>query len=264
MSRRKRHRIKLRSVYVWHRYVGVSVALSLLILVVTGIMLNHTDGLRLAQRYVHAPWLLNWYGIHPPQQVSAYPAQGHWLSQWDAQIYFDTRTLDTPPAGSLRGMVATADMLIAAWPDSVLLLTPRGERIDRLDSGGGLPEHIQAIGLSAGRVVVRSAQGLYRADKDLLNWQALPATDAHSADTLRINWSRSRPLPDALRQTLSQRYRGHGLPLERVVQDIHSGRILGRWGVWLVDAAAVLMGFLALSGVWLWGTRLLRGQTRRS
>jgi len=37
-----------------------------------------------------------------------------------------------------------------------------------------------------------------------------------------------------------------------VVLDLHSGRIAGRWGVWVVDAAAALMLVLAVSGFVLW------------
>lgn len=258
MSRHRHHRIKLRSVYVWHRYVGVSVALFVLMLVTTGILLNHTADLDLDQRHIHSRWLLAWYGIRAPQQVQAYTAQGHWLSQWENQIYVDHRRLDTPPGGALRGVIATAGMLVAAWPDSVLLLTPQGERIERLDSAAGLPADIQAIGLQADRVVLRTARGWYRADTELLNWQAyVPAEPAPA-----IAWSRPAALPSSLHESIVRSYLGAGLSLERVVQDIHSGRILGRWGVWLIDAAAVLMGFLALSGVWLWSMRWWRERQR--
>jgi uncharacterized iron-regulated membrane protein len=54
---------------------------------------------------------------------------------------------------------------------------------------------------------------------------------------------------------LRSAWRGTGLSLERVLLDLHSGRILGEAGVWLVDAAALLFLLLAGSGVWLWGRR---------
>ena len=49
--------------------------------------------------------------------------------------------------------------------------------------------------------------------------------------------------------------RGSGLPVERVLLDLHSGRIFGKPGVYVVDAAAILFLVLAASGVWLWGKR---------
>jgi len=55
-----------------------------------------------------------------------------------------------------------------------------------------------------------------------------------------------------LREQLLRLYRGKGLPLERVIIDIHSGRILGQAGVLLVDFMALLFLSLAMSGVWMW------------
>ena len=59
MTRHKENAIKLRSMYQWHRYIGVSVALFMLILAVTGIMLNHTSRLELDKNYIQTEWLLN-------------------------------------------------------------------------------------------------------------------------------------------------------------------------------------------------------------
>jgi len=45
------------------------------------------------------------------------------------------------------------------------------------------------------------------------------------------------------------------LPMERIMLDLHSGRILGRAGVYIMDAAAIGFLVLAASGVWLWVRR---------
>jgi hypothetical protein len=55
---------------------------------------------------------------------------------------------------------------------------------------------------------------------------------------------------------LVETYRGKGLPLERVLLDIHSGRILGAWGV---DAVSVLFLGLVLTGLWCGGDAPARG-----
>ncbi|MFT5351416.1 MAG: hypothetical protein ACI9MF_002239 [Gammaproteobacteria bacterium] len=47
-------------------------------------------------------------------------------------------------------------------------------------------------------------------------------------------------------------YRGKGLSLERILLDLHSGRLLGNAGVFIVDLAALFFVFLALSGSWMW------------
>ena len=42
------------------------------------------------------------------------------------------------------------------------------------------------------------------------------------------------------------------LTFERVLLDLHSGRIFGRAGPLVMDAAAVLFIALALTGFWMW------------
>ena len=44
-------------------------------------------------------------------------------------------------------------------------------------------------------------------------------------------------------------YRGRGLPLIRVLSDLHSGRIFGRYGTWLMDASAVILLLLVATGI---------------
>ena len=70
------------------------------------------------------------------------------------------------------------------------------------------------------------------ADESLLGWE-----ETRDAPVPR---AAEAPPADALDAALAA-YRGIGLPWERVVLDLHSGRILGRLGPWLMDAAAVAL-----------------------
>ena len=47
-------------------------------------------------------------------------------------------------------------------------------------------------------------------------------------------------------------YLANILTLERVLLDLHSGRIMGAVGPWIMDAAAILLLVLALTGIWMW------------
>ena len=75
-------------------------------------------------------------------------------------------------------------------------------------------------------------------------------------DRLEADWSEQVPLPGELRDILLKKYRGQGLTLERVLLDLHSGRLFGTFGVYIVDAAALLFLILAFTGVWMWMSRL--------
>ena len=45
------------------------------------------------------------------------------------------------------------------------------------------------------------------------------------------------------------------LSWERLILDIHSGRVLGGMGVFLVDLMAILFVLMAMTGVWIWSRR---------
>ncbi len=55
-----------------------------------------------------------------------------------------------------------------------------------------------------------------------------------------------------------QLYRGNGLPLERIILDLHSGRMFGTFGEYVMDIVALLFIFLALSGGWMWCRHMWR------
>lgn len=255
MTRHKRHRVKLRSMYQWHRYFGVTIALFVILLSVTGVMLNHTDKLALDQRYVKSNWLLDWYGISAPEQIRSYHTAQGWLSQWGERLFLDKHELGEY-SNKLLGAVSYGDMLVVALEGTVLLFTADGELIEALRGEQGVPAGMWAIGLSSRqRVVVNSAHGTYLADSELLHWRDTKP-DA-------VKWSAPSSLPPDVYQSMLERYRGRGLNLERVILDLHSGRLLGDYGIYFTDVIALLMVFLASSGLWLWGMRLLRERERR-
>lgn len=255
MTRHKHHRIKLRSMYQWHRYLGVSIAAFVLLLSITGVMLNHTAGLALDKRYIKNNWLLDWYGISAPEQVRSYHTAGGWLSQWGEHVFLDKQSLGTYH-NKLLGAVSYRGMLILALEGTVLMFTAEGELIEALHGEQGVPAGMWAIGLSSDqRVVVNSAHGTYLADTELLRWQD------SKVDT--VKWSAPSNLPDPIHQAVLELYRGRGLNMERVILDLHSGRLFGQYGVYFTDMIGLLMVFLACSGLWLWAMRLIRERERR-
>jgi uncharacterized iron-regulated membrane protein len=50
-------------------------------------------------------------------------------------------------------------------------------------------------------------------------------------------------------------YRGRGLSLERVILDLHSGKILTRAGPVLMDAVGVILIALSVIGLLMWSRR---------
>lgn len=247
MSRHKARK-NMRSVFRWHRYVGLAAVLFVIMLALTGIMLNHTEGLALDQIYIKSDLLLDWYGIRPPHIDTAFLTANHAIIEVEDRVYLDHRPL-TNAASSLRGAVEANGLVATVVDNAILLLTPQGEVVEKLGSVEGVPLGLRRIGRTQdGNVVVKAAHDLYTTDEDFLGWRRYHGKAP-------IVWSRPQLAPRALAQELIHHYRTHILSLERVMLDLHSGRILGSWGVLVVDVAALLFCFLGFSGCWLWFER---------
>jgi len=238
-----------------HRWLGVGSFVFVILLSITGLALNHSSGLALGQRYVSAEWLLGWYGIQAPPVTASFTADGHALTLIGERLYFDDRELIEGVTG-LVGVVATQRQIAVATPSDVLLLTPRGELVERVGTTGLLPGEFTAFGGADMSLVYRSAGTLFRSDFDVLAIAPWPAGVGAA-----IDWSEPSGVDPERLGALQQLYRGRGLTLERLLLDLHSGRAFARSGPWLMDIVAVALIALSLLGMLLW---LRRRQVRRA
>ena len=125
-----------------------------------------------------------------------------------------------------------------------------------LGSAAGVPAGMQAVGITTDNMLaVHAAHGYYRTDADFVTWNESGEIDA--------KWAGKIVPSSELAARLQHEYRGNGLSVERVMLDIHSGRILGEWGVYLMDGAAIAFLVLAASGIWLWGKRRASARAHR-
>ena len=236
---------------LWHRRIGLTATAFVLMLSVTGLLLNHTEDLNLDSSYVKSALLLDWYGIKTPKSPLSYKAGGHWISQLAERLYFDGHELATREVDeddSLVGAVKLGDSVAVAIEGHLMLISSSGELIETLGGAEGVPAGMRAIGLSGDRLVVRASHGDYFADEDLSHWE-----ESDESETLAdAVWARPAAPPKNLYDRLADAYRGKGLSTERVVLDLHSGRILGTPGVLVVDFMALALCMLALSGLWMW------------
>ncbi|MEO8418056.1 MAG: PepSY domain-containing protein [Methylophilaceae bacterium] len=230
----------IRLVRHWHARIGVLLAVVLLFLSLTGLALSHTDALGLDKRQINTDWLMRWYGLHPTVPSHGFLFKGGYLAAADGRWVMDGRVLSetgqTPVGavswGGLRGL-ASAGMLYLYLPD--------GRLVDKL-TGSALPgQPIKRLGSLGARLVIETAQGSYATD-DGLNWQPLAGQPI---------WSVEQYLPDSLSISLRKAF-VPSLPLERIILDLHSGRIFGRYGPMLMDIAAIVLIVLSLSGMWIY------------
>ena len=97
------------------------------------------------------------------------------------------------------------------------------------------------------RPVIETSEPLYyMADEHILDWGVISNKD--------IQWTEQHSLDEEEYAKLLVAYRGNRLKLERVILNLHSGRIFGSWGVYLMDAAAIAQLWLSFSGLCSWSS----------
>lgn len=240
-----------------HRWLGAIAALFVMFIVISGVTINHSSQLGLGQSHVSQPLLLDWYGLEGPEAIASFKVGDQWLSFAGSQLFLDGAPV--VPVSDGKGAVANGDILVAAGTQELLLMTYEGSLIERLPWNVADRGLIKAVGLAAdGRVMVESGQQLWIADSQVLSWQQLENIDITPA------WSAPEPEPASLTQTITKNYRGEGISVERLLLDLHSGRIFGPVGILVYDLLALAVGFLALSGLTIWLRSRKNGSRKRS
>ena len=246
MKKVKSNSTKKRSLFHWHRQIGLAVSLLVIILSVTGVLLNHTEEFELDSNYVQSDYLLKWYGINKPM-IKSYAIGDNWLSQVNDKVYFN-KSIIQKEIFNLTGAANTKNFIAFTTNDTLILLTKDGELIEKLNATTGIPQNISSLGLNSNdQLFIKTKTDIFKANEDITEWE--------KSDTKNVTWSKMETLPKDLEGYLNASFRGEGLSKERVVLDIHSGRIIGKAGPYIMDLAAVLLLVLSFTGIWMYVKR---------
>ena len=139
----------------------------------------------------------------------------------------------------------SSKIILAISSDQVYLFNQQGDLIDQLGEELGLPKNINAASVDGRNIIVRSAVGYFQADAALFEWQKVNFV-------IEPNWIIPIKASEKTTANAELIYRSQFLTLERIILDAHSGRIFGLFGVLFMDAVAILLILLSLSGVYIW------------
>lgn len=223
--------------------MGIACAGVFLVVIFTGIALNHTGGLRLDQKVIRADWLYDWYGIEVEGEPVSFAVADDWVVAWDGRLAWNDRLLGE--ASTLRGAVRIGDQQVLVLTDELWVLTIDGKVVERLNSASlpvGDPLRLGAQG-GVFPVVIETTAGIFASDADLLKWSRVEAEVA-------VDWAEKGKASKRTLARMRRVLRGEDLTLYRIILDLHSGRFFGRAGVWVVDASALALAFLTISGTW--------------
>lgn len=230
-----------------HRSMGAAIALFVLLLSITGILLNHSNDFKLDKHYLTWPWLLKHYGVSNVQADTVYLLDKFVISQFGSEIFVDAKPV-TSVQRPLLGGIALDEIMVLATDDALILLNSDGEFIERMGGAAGVPPMIQNIGLFHGNPVIQTREGMWRSDFMLDKWEEISLQG--------IGWSVPSLMPDSIQNELVNYFHGEGVTVEHFLLDVHNGRILGSLGVWLLDLLGILLTFLSLTGIWMWLRRI--------
>ncbi|MCC6709193.1 MAG: PepSY domain-containing protein [Gammaproteobacteria bacterium] len=227
----------------WHRALGVFSTLIVIITVITGLALNHGDALDLPRRHPHNALVDKLYRQSDNALPMGYATARGFVTQLGAAVYLDGQTLASHDA-ALVGALAQGDTLLVAYRDGLVQYDAQGQVVENYAALDGLPPPLTRVGHDVRALVLETANGPLYFDID----KGVASTVPKEA---MIEWAEASAPSAALAATLADVYRGSGVSYERVLLDLHSGRLFGRVGELVVDAAALCLLTLALTGTYM-------------
>jgi uncharacterized iron-regulated membrane protein len=243
----------------WHKRAGLFAFLFMGWLGLSGIALNQSASWGLDTLRIGWPWVMALYGLHPESPQNGYSADEHWIAVEDEHSVLDGKALPfavKPPIGfAVGGDVAHRLLFVAAY-DSLLLLSPQGERVDEVQAGLILPVksilRIGSVDGSAGMVAIEDQdQKTLFGSTDGESWARIPAQS-------KVQWSQASALTDGQRKQFEDNARPT-VAAEQILIDLHSGRLFGSLGRYVINAVGFAAMLLAISGVWMmWRTNQAR------
>ena len=234
----------------WHRRIGLLASSFMVFLVITGIALQHSDDFELNSKFLSNSWLLNYYGIKP-NPITSYQTDNQIVSHAGESIYLSGKPIlqNIPDIyGAIKHPSNSNDEIIIATSNSLITINHNGNIVDEITTQDGLREVPIGIALSKNNtVVLRSVNTDWESLGDLTNWQKLQGPYPQ--------WVTPSITLPALRQVIESHDMSQQINLERFLLDAHSGRFFGKYGIYIIDLAAILLLILSITGIWLWVVR---------
>ena len=248
---------KPRKIRTWtrasHRWLGIILLIPLTIACVTGMILNHTIDLDLSNRHVTANWIQSQYGMSLEDEPKAFGIGGKaYAARWDGQLFHQKNIMDD--SSPLVGAVPLRNGTAVVTATSVHYFGLDGELIETLDSLT-LPEiPITRAGRTKNlELVLETQSGTFRSDSNLLEFSENPSPN-------ETEWSAVVTPSASDIKTWKTAFSGDGIPLDRVILDLHSGRFFGSIGKWIYDLTVIGVLLLSATGLVLFFRTRRRAQ----
>ncbi|MCX7070333.1 MAG: PepSY domain-containing protein [Gammaproteobacteria bacterium] len=230
----------------WHQRIGLTAAVFVLWLGASGTILSRSDQLGFDAMRLNWNWLTAWYGLNAEPPRMGFEAAGHWMAATKENTLLDAREVEpriAPPIGLVTLHGPTGTQLVIGTADSLVITSPDGARVDELRAPILPVSSLRRIGRTTdGGIAVQDFDAYESRDGGISWTPVLPQS---------VSWSQPKPLPSEQRKAIEQFARPSVL-VEQVLIDLHSGRLFGPIGAWIITLVGLLALLLSISGVWSW------------
>ncbi len=231
-------RTRRRLFRIWHRRIGLISSVFLLWIALSGLLLNHTESLGL-NGPTRLGYLAQWMGVSVRCDAASWPVSAGVLVACENGLYLGERRISE--LATLQAALDLSPWLLAFGDGGVWVFEQNGQLVDVLP----LPRSGPVDGVlrsPAGVVVIAGAQA-WMIDADTLEWVD------YAGPTRDLPAPSPRMLDDQTLSGFATRASGEALNWTKLLQEMHSGRILTHVGPVLLDLAGIALILLALLGI---------------
>lgn len=228
-----------------HRVLGVSSVTFIFLISLTGLVLSHADTLKLSTHYISGPVMLGLYGIDAPPVETAFEARGVIFATADNKLFANGQLM-ADEVEALRGAITKDDVIVLATDSEFFIVTQSAELVERFAPDvSGLTGR---LGTDGQLVVADIDSHQFVFDTNSMRLQSLPGIT-------NVTWSQAVTPSQQQVANIAATSLGKTLSWERVLSDLHSGRILPTVGRYLADITAICLLYLCVTGIFLWFRR---------
>ena len=224
-----------------HRRVGVVACLWLLMVAITGLLLQHSDDLKLHQKKMNWAWALKFYGIPLDAWGPAFTVGERIVVQRGSRVAWGEHVISSLPCEILRGaflLPSPGRGVALVFESEIWQFDENFKLVDRQLQVDGLPVPLQKVVMVGDRLHVESQNKAWSSD-----W---PDFEKWTPEATKVDYLEPQNIqPSGILEA-------EGLDWERVLLDLHAGRWLGIGGKWASDLSALALIYLIVSGLCLY------------
>ena len=241
----------------WHRRVGITIAILLLNLSITGLILNHYEVLSLHKKMITSSWLLDWYDVKYPENIHCLNLDKNKLCSVDNNIYridneLNVTTLIREQA-DLINIYRSPSEIIVVTNNSLVIFDNEFVLIDSINVFEEIFSYITASSYQNAQLFLQTENQSLLVDLNSLDIQEINIKDWPSVLFTKANLYYLED--EKLKISIGQAYRQKQISQLKFIQDLHSGQLFFRTGKFLTDLVAILTIFLVFSSLITWQTR---------